>query len=459
MTRQTRYALVGTGARAQMYLGAFTGAHAEDAELVAWADPNPGRLDWNARRLAEAGHPVPQTFDTTELAGAVRRLEVERVIVTAPDFAHADLVVAALEGGADAVVEKPLTIDADGVRRIADAVERTGRSVVVTFNYRYAPRNSALKQLIADGELGEITSVHFEWLLDTSHGADYFRRWHRRKENSGGLLVHKSSHHFDLVNWWLDDLPERVFASGGLRFYGARNAARRGLPERAARGTVDAATRDPFALDLREHDVLRGLYYEQEHHDGYLRDRDVFDEGITIEDNLSLIVDYAGGAGMTYSLNAHSPWEGYTVAVNGTKGRAELSVVERGALLLDGSGRPVVVDPSARPEDVADDTGRPVGERLVVQRHFEAAREIAVPHVTGGHGGADDALLRDLFAGAGADPLGHAASWLDGVRAMAVGVAGNASLATGLPVRVRELPLGAARAALDPRAPAASAAS
>jgi len=459
MTRQTRYALVGTGARAQMYLGAFTGAHAEDAELVAWADPNPGRLDWNARRLAEAGHQVPQTFDTTELADAVRRLEVERVIVTAPDFAHADLVVAALEGGADAVVEKPLTIDADGVRRIAGAVERTGRSVVVTFNYRYAPRNTALKRLIADGELGEITSVHFEWLLDTSHGADYFRRWHRRKENSGGLLVHKSSHHFDLVNWWLDDLPERVFASGGLRFYGARNAARRGLPERADRGTVDAATRDPFALDLREHDVLRGLYYEQEHHDGYLRDRDVFDEGITIEDNLSLVVDYAGGAGMTYSLNAHSPWEGYTVAVNGTKGRAELSVVERGALLLDGSGRPVVVDPSARPEDVADDTGRPVGERLVVQRHFEAAREIAVPHVTGGHGGADDALLRDLFAGAGADPLGHAASWLDGVRAMAVGVAGNASLATGLPVRVHELPLGAARAALDPRAPAASAAS
>jgi predicted dehydrogenase len=42
-----------------------------------------------------------------------------------------------------------------------------------------------------------------------------FRRWHRKLDNSGGLLVHKSTHHFDIVNWWLDDEPEEVFAFGG----------------------------------------------------------------------------------------------------------------------------------------------------------------------------------------------------------------------------------------------------
>jgi|EP01046_Picozoa_sp_COSAG06_P080636 predicted dehydrogenase len=46
-------------------------------------------------------------------------------------------------------------------------------------------------------QIGEIKSVHFEWLLDTIHGADYFRRWHRNKNNSGGLMVHKATHHFD----------------------------------------------------------------------------------------------------------------------------------------------------------------------------------------------------------------------------------------------------------------------
>ncbi|MCT9821353.1 Gfo/Idh/MocA family oxidoreductase [Microbacterium sp. W1N] len=449
MTAPIRYAIVGTGARAQMYISALTGPYAANAELTAWSDPNRGRLDWNERRVLAAGAPAPTRIDAEDLSTAVERLRIDRVIVTAPDFAHADLVVAALHGGADVVVEKPLTTDADGVRRIADAVAATGRAVTVTFNYRYSPRNAELKRVIASGAIGDVTSVHFEWLLDTSHGADYFRRWHRQKQNSGGLLVHKSSHHFDLVNWWLADLPVRVFASGGLRFYGARNAERRGLRERPVRGSVDDARRDPFALDLRDHDVLRGLYYEQEQHDGYLRDRDVFDEGISIEDNLSLIVDYAAGASMTYALNAHSPWEGYTVAVNGTEGRAELSVVERGAILLDETGRQHVVDPSARPEAVADETGRPVGDRLVVQRHFGAAREVSIPHAAGGHGGADDALVRDLLIGADVDPLQQAATWLDGVRAMAVGVAGNDSLASGAPVLIRNLDFGRAATAVS----------
>ena len=62
--------------------------------------------------------------------------------------------------------------------------------------------------------IGEVKAVHFEWMLSTYHGADYFRRWHRDKRNSGGLLVHKSTHHFDLVNFWLNDKPKTVFAFG-----------------------------------------------------------------------------------------------------------------------------------------------------------------------------------------------------------------------------------------------------
>ncbi|MGW9113379.1 Gfo/Idh/MocA family protein [Microbacterium sp. NPDC055683] len=448
MSRPTRYALIGAGARAQMYLHAMAGVHAAHAELVAWGDVNPGRLAWNARALAAAGLPEPARLDLDDLGAALARSGVERVIVTAPDHAHADVVVASLEAGADVVVEKPLTIDLEGARRIADAVARTGGDVVTTFNYRYSPRNAALREVIARGEIGEVTSVHFEWLLDTSHGADYFRRWHRHKRNSGGLLVHKSSHHFDLASWWLGDEPVRVFASGGLRFYGDVNGARRGAGPRPTRGTTDAAAGDPFALDLREHDVLRGLYLEQEHHDGYLRDRDVFDAGIDIEDNLSLVIDFARGASMTYALNAHAPWEGYAVAVNGTRGRAELTVVERGSV----TPRGVVVDPSAQSDASAVDATRPVGDRLVVQPHFGAARMVAIPHAEGGHGGADAALLRDVFLGPIDDDLERAASWRDGLRAVSVGIAGNASLATGMPVRTDGIVAAADGRAPSPRA-------
>jgi predicted dehydrogenase len=444
MTRH-RYALVGVGSRAQMYLDAIAGEHADAAELVAWSDPNAGRLDWSRARVPALGDPV--RFEADALAAAVREHEIDRVIITSPDATHARHIVAALDAGADAIVEKPLTTTEKGVRAIAEAVARTGRSVTVTFNYRYAPRNTALKQLIASGEIGTPTSVHFEWVLDTAHGADYFRRWHRDKANSGGLLVHKSTHHFDLVNWWLDSLPTRVFASGGLRFYGADAAAARGLGERPERGTTDSPLRDGFSLDLRRDELLRGLYYEQESYDGYLRDRDVFDPGITIEDNLSLVVDYAVGASMAYSLNAHSPWEGYTVAVNGTRGRAELQVVERGAVLLDADGH-AVVDPSARPDDVVAEDTRPVGERLVLQKHFEAAREVPIPAGDGGHGGGDSLLLAEVFAGPTGDPLGRAATWTDGIRSVVVGLSGNRSLETGQAVRPVDLDLGPALAEL-----------
>ena len=433
--RRERYAIVGTGHRAQMYLDAMRGDHADVAELVAWSDTNPGRLDFYEKEFEAAGAPVPLRFTPDELERTIAGQRIDRVIVTSPDFTHADLVSRSLLAGADVVVEKPITIDADGLRQIAAAIETSGRSVVTTFNYRYSPRNSALRELVQSGAIGDVTSVHFEWVLDTVHGADYFRRWHRDKQSSGGLLIHKASHHFDLVNWWIDSVPRRVFASGGLRFYGASNAAARGLGERPTRET---GAGDPFVLDLAADARLKGLYLDNEHLDGYRRDRDVFDPDITIEDNLALLVDYASGATMSYSLNAHSPWEGYRVMVNGTAGRAELEVVERGAVLIGDDGV-VVVDPSATPLAASGTNLRPEGERLVLQRHWEAAVEVPIPDGIGSHGGGDAYLLDHVFNRITADPLGRPAGYADGVAAVSVGIAGNLSLATGLPVLVADL--------------------
>jgi predicted dehydrogenase len=444
-----RYGIVGTGSRAQMYVDALAGPHCDIAELVFVSDANAGRAGFYRDYVAERTGRAPAVVDPAGLDAAIVEHRIDRLLVTTMDRTHADYIARGLRAGVDVVVEKPLTTSEEGVRTIADAVDETGRAVVITFNYRYSPRNAALRQVIADGEIGEPLSVHFEWVLDTAHGADYFRRWHRDKHNSGGLLIHKASHHFDLVNWWISSYPTRVFASARLKFYGAQNAAARGMGPRPDRGTTDSPLRDGFSLDMRQVPMYKALYLDQEQHDGYLRDRDVFDPGITIEDNHSLVVDYASGATMSYSLNAHSPWEGYTVAVNGTKGRAELTVVERGEVLLDEQGQ-VLVDPSAHPEYVHFGANRPVSERLVVQRHFEAAREVEIVQGDGGHGGGDRLLLHDVFVGDAADPLGRRSTWEDGVRSVAVGLAGNRSIATGEVVRVADLDLGKAAHLLTP---------
>ena len=431
-----RYGVVGTGARAQMFIRALAGEFSDVADLVAWCEPNPARMD-HADRLVTPRHPA--RYAPADLERMITEQRLDAVVVTSPDWTHAEMASRALRGGADVVLEKPLTTSLDGCRAIVSAIEETGRSLVLTFNYRYSPRNAALKDVLASGEIGEVTSVHFEWVLDTMHGADYFRRWHRDKHKSGGLAVHKASHHFDLVNWWLADVPEWVFASGGLRFYGDENARARGLGERPPRGTVDPPSTDPFALDLRTDPVLRALYWEAEEHDGYLRDQDVFAPGITIEDNLSVMVGYGRGAVLTYSLNAHSPWEGYRVTVNGTAGRAELEVVERAAVLPGPDGR-VVLDASSV-VDTGDD-GRRGGAWLTVQQHWQPAKAIPILEADGGgHGGGDALLLADVFRGASPDRLSRQADYRDGLASVAVGLAANTSMATGHPVRTEELGL------------------
>lgn len=436
-TRAHRYALIGAGARAQMYVDAL--GNRESAVLVAIGDTNAGRIEHYRRRVIaqEGWTDDPTAFEPRNLEDIVSEHDIDRVIVTTPDFTHAEYIVRALYAGTDVIVEKPLTIDADSARRIVRAAEQTKRTVTVTFNYRYSPRNSALKQVVQSGRIGSVTSVDFQWILDTVHGADYFRRWHRQKKNSGGLLIHKASHHFDLVNWWIDDSPIRVFASGGLRFYGEANAQARGMDHGDPR--TRSGHPSPFDLDSRNDERLRQLYYANERYDGYRRDLDVFARGIDIEDNLALVVDYEHGPSLSYSLNAHGPWEGYRVAINGTRGRAELEVVERPAVVPDHSGK-VALDPSATPLGGADQV-RLAGDRLIVQNHWAGAEELTEFGDGGAHGGGDELLLSDVLDGAGDDPLGRPSDYRDGLRAIAVGIAGNRSLATGRAVPVDELDL------------------
>lgn len=416
-----RYVIVGTGGRSGMYSEALLGPYRDRGELVAFCDSNQTRMNYWNRRL---GVHLP-TYRATEFDRLVRDQRPDTVIVTSLDRTHHDYIIRALDLGCDVITEKPMTIDAAKCQAILDAVARTGRRLRVTFNYRYAPARSTVKELLQAGTIGGVTAVHFEWLLDTRHGADYFRRWHRDKANSGGLLVHKATHHFDLVNWWLATTPQTVFAFGSLRFYGRANAAARGVTAGYERGTDDPrAAGDPFALNLRDGAALQGLYLDAEHEDGYRRDQNVFGDGITTEDTMNVLVRYESGAQMSYTLSAYCPWEGYRVAFIGTKGRLELEDLEQ-SYISTASG---VIGQSLSHS-----------QKITVFPHWEKPYTVTPPPAVGGHGGGDDRLLADLFGEPAADPLGRAASHLDGARSILTGIAANQSIASGQPVRVADL--------------------
>jgi len=431
-----RYAIVGLGARSAIYSTAIWETYNDHATLAGLCDVNQTRMDYYNRLAGQRyGLPPIPTYHPDEFGRMLGEGRIETAIVTSVDRTHHRYIIAAMEAGCDVITEKPLTVDAAKCQAILDTQRRTGRRLTVAFNYRYAPRASKVKELLQAGAIGTVISVHFEWLLDTQHGADYFRRWHRDKRNSGGLMVHKATHHFDLVNWWLDSTPETVFAFGDLRFYGRENAEERGMTRfyERAHGSPTAAE-DPFAIDLADNERLQGLYLDAEHEDGYHRDQSVFGNGISIEDDMAVLVRYENGATMSYHLTAYSPREGFRVAFNGTKGRLDLEVEE--SPYVSGARNDVNM-PELRGSKPLVAPERP---ELILQPLW--GRPVAVPIEgdQGGHGGGDVRLLEDLFGLTRApDPLGRAAGHRDGARSILTGIAANRAMQTGQPVRVADL--------------------
>ena len=321
--QKTRYAQVGLGDRSILFTWAITQQYPENSELVAICDSNPGRVDLRHVMVQAAGS-QPVSYKPEDFDQMIAETKPDVVVVTTMDSTHDHYIVRAMELGCDVITEKPMTTDAEKCQRIIDTQKATGRQVRVTFNYRYAPFRTQVKELLMSGVIGDIKSADFHWMLDTRHGADYFRRWHRNKRNSGGLLVHKATHHFDLINWWLSTVPETVYATGSRQFYTPETAERYGFTKRTER-CLDCfeSANCPYYMNLQSDGMRKVLYLEQEHHDGYFRDRCVFSPDIDIEDNIQAVINYRSGASLSYSLHAFMPWEGYTVVFNGSKGRLE----------------------------------------------------------------------------------------------------------------------------------------
>jgi len=425
MSSKKRFVEVGLGGRSVMYVRAVVEKFADDCEMVGFCDVNEGRVRLRQAWAREMGAQVP-VYPAEDFDRMIAETKPDCVIVTTKDCYHDEYICRALELGCDVITEKPMTIDEKKCQRIIDTQKKTGKKCAVTFNYRYSPPRTQVKDLLMSGVIGDVLSVDFHWMLNTSHGADYFRRWHRNKANSGGLIVHKATHHFDLVNWWLSTVPVSVFATGHRRFYTPKQAERYGLTNRTER-CLDCpeADRCAFRLDIRNNERMRQVYLENEKYDGYIRDRCVFSDQIDIEDCMDLVVNYQTGAKMSYSLNAFCPWEGFTIMLNGSKGRLEHVCQE--SVYISGDG--------TVPGELLSE-----GTHTKIFPHFKPGYSVDVWTGAGGHGGGDNLLLVDLFSpNPPADKYKHAADQRSGAYSILTGVAANRSMADGKLIHIADL--------------------
>lgn len=402
--QRMKVALVGTGIRgATMWGDSIVRDYSNHVEFVGLCDHNPGRLQTGSKIIG-AGCPTYTDFEQM-----MQETKPEALIVTTDDDTHDYFIEKGMEMGADIICEKPMAIDEKKIQRIIDAEKRTGKKCTVTFNYRYSPHRAKMWELLRAGEIGELTSVDFHWYLDTSHGADYFRRWHRLVEKGGSLWVHKATHHFDLLNWWIESDPESVYALGDLEFYG-KNGPFRAVNCRNCPHTKEC----DFYFDITKSPRLMELYVDNEQYDGYHRDGCVFRNDVNIYDKMAATIKYKNGVQVSYSLTAYSPYEGYRIAFNGTKGRLDAWIQE------------------SNPTTDAN------YDELVLSKNFGKREYIQIPQGSG-HGGGDTLLKDHIFVSHTNDPLKQVAGVRDGALACLVGIAARKSIDSKQPVMIKDL--------------------
>lgn len=403
--KKTKIALVGTGVRGCSTWGkTLIQDYGDILEMVGLCDINPIRLEY-AKTYMGASCPVFTDFEEM-----VEKTKPEKVIVTTTDCFHAKYICLAMDMDCDVITEKPMATDEMMAQDIIDTERRSGRDLTVTFNYRYSPEATKIKEVLLSGEIGEVTSVDFHYYLDVYHGASYFRRWHGFKQFSGSLLVHKATHHFDLMNWWLAAEPVEVNAYGTLRKYGHNG------PFRSFRcmGCSHKSSCE-FFWDITPDEHLMNLYVKAETADGYIRDACVFRNEINIWDTMNVQVQYHNRVTMSYSLNAFMPYEGYSVGFNGTKGRLDARVFH---------------NQSWEVQSMAD---------FRLTKNFGGSRTFSLESGGSGHWGADQIMQDRIFRKSDPDPLKREAGSRAGAMSILIGIAARRSIEQERPFRVEEL--------------------
>lgn len=404
--KKMRVALVGTGVRGiHMFGQRLTSRYRDYVDMVGICDKNPGRVRF-AHDFIKPNGPA-----FTDLDEMLEKTKPEWLIVTTWDWEHHTCILKGLEHGCNIMCEKPLTIDETKAQALIDAGNKFDNEIIVTFNYRWAPPRAKLKQMLMDGMIGDITTVDLHWNISRDHQMRYMQRWHGERDRGGSLWVHKSTHHFDLVNWWLDSDPEEVSAFSALEQFGSKGPFR-GKNCRNCAHTSDCR----YYWNITESDLLNDLYAKNEQYDGYIRDNCVFRHEIDTFDKHAALVKYANNVYLNYSLTCDTNYSGFWIAFNGTKGRIEGRSGGWPPLAIGEPQEWIYTPIDGRPEFILVNTS------------------------PGGHWGGDPLLKDKLFKDPDKDdPLAQSAGLRDGVMSILPGIAALKSNETGQKIKIADL--------------------
>ena len=192
-----RLALIGTGQNMMGHIKSLV--HIDDVRIVALADVDEGNL---AKATEAVGGDVPAFTDYRALLDEV---EADACFIAVPNYLHRQVVCDCLQAGLHTMCEKPMATSTADCDAMIEAAESNDRILQVGLSCRFSRIDSRAHELVAQGLIGEPKMI---WCRE-------FRDWILDSSRSGGTLLEKTCHHFDLFNWFADANATRVYASGG----------------------------------------------------------------------------------------------------------------------------------------------------------------------------------------------------------------------------------------------------
>jgi len=249
-----RLGFIGLGAMGLSHVQSMLRLGEEKVEVAAFCANNETHIG-QAREWV----PSARVFSgPAELIGA----RLDAIFVSTPNFQHAELAKQIISAGKHLFLEKPCGITAEECRQVLEVARKTDRVLMLGHELRYSPYFQKIKDLVVAGEIGAPRMVwtrEFRGPFQKKSG-----NWIQDDRLSGGCLVDKNCHHFDLMNWWVSARPKRIAAFGGC----AVNRVIQGEHqvhdhatvsfeyENGIRGTLQLCM---FALDFPHEDLEMGI--------------------------------------------------------------------------------------------------------------------------------------------------------------------------------------------------------
>lgn len=390
MRSTTQLVLVGAGLRGMLAYGGS--AEAAGVRFVAVVEPDAQRRQVFAQLH---GLPAERCYATVDEWLAATPPDGPRladaVLIATPDDQHLAPALAALEAGYDVLLEKPMAQSAAECVALVEAAERLRRRLHVCHVLRYTPFFQAVRDIVASGRLGRIVTVEHRENVDARHMAhSYVRGAYRRAEASNPMLLAKSCHDLDLLQWILDDPVVRVSSFGSLLHFRPESVG----PEIPARCTDGCpieptcpfsaiaayAPAEPVAtpeirlltqiFPLGEEPAfdrgarLRALATSPYGRCVYRADNDVVDHQV-------VAMELASGTTVSFAMHGHSHDETRTMRYDGTRATLRATFAEEGS------------------------------EITIHDHGHDAVERVALPEAAvSGHGGGDLGVLRAFATGA-----------------------------------------------------------